>query len=481
MSIEQHADVDRRPDVAGVETRTVDHIPETERHGKSRNLFTIWFGSNIMMLTIATGVLATAVYGLPIWAAVVALAIGNVLGGVVMALHAAQGPQMGVPQMLQTRAQFGSYGSLLVVVIVVGMYVAFFASNAVLGGQALDGLLHIGTFWSTALIGAVSVVGVVFGYRLLHALGTVMTVVAGLVLVAVFVYIALGHTLPVGTMSSGTVTAAGFMSAVSVAALWQIAYAPYVSDYTRYLPKDTGVRPAFWATFLGCVLGSLVTMVLGAILGAAFPDLDTASGLVRLAPGIGGLALFAFGVGISVTNAMNLYCGSLAVITIGQTLFARWIPRAWTRSVVAVVLFVIALAIGAVGAGNFLVNLSAFMTLLLCVLIPWTAVNLVDYYAIRHGDYDVASLFRSDGGIYGRVNRNAVVCYVLGIVVQLPFINTAFFEGPVAVALGGIDISWVVGLAVICPLYFFLMRRRTAPRGALRERTVAPVTIGGAE
>ena len=31
-----------------VEKRTIDHIPVTERHGKARDLFTIWFGSNIM-------------------------------------------------------------------------------------------------------------------------------------------------------------------------------------------------------------------------------------------------------------------------------------------------------------------------------------------------------------------------------------------------------------------------------------------------
>lgn len=448
-----------RPDAAlGAETRTIDHIPENERHGKSRNLFTIWFGSNIMMLTIATGLLSTAVYGLPIWAAILAMAIGNVLGGVVMALHAAQGPQMGIPQMLQTRAQFGTWGSLLVVVIVVGMYVAFFASNAVLGGQALDGLVHIGTFWSTIVVGLISVVGVIYGYRLLHAFGTGMSIVAGLVLLTAFTYIIAAHTLPAAALSSGAVTPTGFMSTVSVAALWQIAYAPYVSDYTRYMPKNTGVRPAFWATFSGCVLGSFVTMVLGALVGAAFPKLDTASGLVQLVPGIGGLALLVFGVGISITNAMNLYCGSLAVITIGQTLLPKWIPRARTRSVVAVILAVIAVLIGFAGSGNFLTNLSNLMLLLLCVLIPWTAVNLVDYYLVRHGAYDIDALFRPDGGVYGRINRNAVACYVLGILIQLPFINTTFFEGPVAKALGGVDISWIVGLAVICPLYFALMR-----------------------
>ena len=51
-----------------VERRTIDHIPETERHGRARDLFTIWFGSNIMLLTVATGAVATAVYGLPVWA-----------------------------------------------------------------------------------------------------------------------------------------------------------------------------------------------------------------------------------------------------------------------------------------------------------------------------------------------------------------------------------------------------------------------------
>ena len=56
------------------------------------------------------------------------------------------------------------------------------------------------------------------------------------------------------------------------------------------------------------------------------------------------------------------------------------------------------------------------------------------------------------------MNRNAVICYVLGILVQLPFLSTAFYTGPIATALGGVDISWIVGLAVICPLYYALMK-----------------------
>ena len=121
-----------------IEDATIQPIPDADRHGKARDLFTIWFGSNIMVLTIVTGALATTVFAQPFWSAVVAIVIGNLVGAIFMALHSAQGPRLGVPQMVQTRGQFGSYGSLLVILIVVIMYVGFFASNLVLGGQSLS-------------------------------------------------------------------------------------------------------------------------------------------------------------------------------------------------------------------------------------------------------------------------------------------------------------------------------------------------------
>ena len=450
-----------------IEQRTIDHIPVTERHGRAWNLFTIWFGSNIMLLTVATGAVATAVYGLPVWAAIVSLMLGNVVGGVVMALHAAQGPQMGVPQMLQTRAQFGSYGSLLVVVLVILMYVGFFASNLVLGGQAVATLFGFSDNLAIVLIGVVSVVGAIVGYRLIHALAGVMSVVSGVVLVLAFIWVLGVNGMPGGTLTAGNFSWFGFFGTLSLAALWQIAYAPYVSDYTRYMPRDTGVRPAFWATYSGAVLGSLFPMILGALLGAALPDADTVGGLGQLTHGISTLVIAVFGIGIAATNSMNLYCGALSTITVGQTLFPRWLPRASSRAVVSAVLFLAALVMAIAGKDNFLVNFTNFMLLLLCVLVPWTAVNLIDYYAIKHGDYDIASLFERDGGVYGKLNGIAVACYVLGIAVQIPFLSTTLFTGPVAAKLQGVDISWIVGLAVICPLYYVLMKRagRVPPRG----------------
>jgi NCS1 family nucleobase:cation symporter-1 len=459
-----------------IERRTIEHIPLDERHGRARDLFTVWFGSNIMLLTIITGALSTTVFGLPLWAGAASVVLGNVIGAVVMALHAAQGPQMGVPQMLQTRAQFGSYGSLLVVVLVVFMYLGFFASNAVLGGQALAQVTGLPTNIAIVIIGLISVAATIVGYRLIHKVTAVLSVVAGGALIVAFVWMIGVNGVPAETWHSGGFTLAGFMATLSVAALWQIAYAPYVSDYTRYMPRDTGQRAAFWGTYSGCVLWSVLPMLLGVLVGAALPDDDTLDGLSTLTHGVSTGIFAIFAIGITATNAMNLYCGTLSTITVGQTFVPRWKAGASGRAVVSLVLFAITLVPALLSAEDFLANYANFLALLLCVLIPWTAVNLVDFYLLRHGDYDIDALFERDGGRYGQFNWIAIGCYFAGILVQIPFLSTTLFTGFIAESMGKVDISWIVGLAVICPLYYVLMK----PKVRAQMVAGAPLRTGSA-
>jgi NCS1 family nucleobase:cation symporter-1 len=235
------------------------------------------------------------------------------------------------------------------------------------------------------------------------------------------------------------------------------------------MPSDTGARPAFWASYSGSGLGSILPMLLGAMIGLAVGGDDVVTGLTTVTRGISVLVVVVFSVGIAATNAMNLYCGALSTLTVGQTLVPRWAPRAGSRTVIAIVLLAIALAGALLGQQNFLVNYENFISLLLYVLVPWTAVNLVDYYLVQHGDYAVDDFFRADGGRYGRVNWVAVGCYVFGILVQLPFVVTTLYTGPVGHALGDIDLSWIVGLVVVSPVYYFAAKRfrATASRPAV--------------
>ena len=460
----------QREQPARLEISTIQPIPREERHGTARDLFTVWFGSNLMLLTIVTGGLAVTVFGLPFGWAVTALAVGNLVGAVFMALHAAQGPTLGVPQMIQTRGQFGSLGSLLVVGIVIVMYVGFLASNLVMGGQALASLVSgASDVPGIALVGVLSVVAAIYGYDLIHAYTRWMTYISGAVLLLTVYWIVQVHGLPVDFLQRNDFNWRGFLGTVSAAALWQIAYAPYVSDYSRYMPESTGARPAFWASYWGCTLGSFLPMALGALIGLATPrGNNLIAGLAELTRGIAPLVLIVFSVGIAAANAINLYCGALSAMTFGQTLIPSWSPGPQARTVMALALFGLSLMGAILGKAEFLINYEHFILLLLYVLVPWTAINLVDYYLLRHGVYDVASFFRQDGGIYGRVNIAAVTCYGVGILVQIPFIASALYTGPIARAIGGIDLSWIVGLLVTSPAYYWLaLRSQTRAEAAL--------------
>ena len=460
-----------REQATRLEINTIQPIALDQRHGSAADLFTVWFGSNLMLLTIVTGGLAVTIFALPFGWAVAALVVGNLVGAVFMALHAAQGPTLGVPQMIQTRGQFGSIGSLLVVGIVIVMYVGFLASNLVLGGEALASAAPgVANTPGITLVAVLGVVAAIWGHDLIHAYARVMSWVAGLVLLLAFAWIVGVHGLPADFLSRNSVNAAGLLGTISAGALWQIAYAPYVSDYSRYMPRDTGARPAFWASYWGCSIGSILPMVLGAMIGLASDQKNLVSGLAVLTRGIAPLVLVVFAVGIAAANAMNLYCGALSTLTFGQTLFPRWRPGARARTITVVVLCGLSLAGALLGKDSFLDNYTDFILLLLYVLVPWTAINLVDYSLLRHGQYDVPSFFRQDGGIYGRVNAVAVQCYLIGILVQLPLVATPLYTGPLARAIGGVDLSWIVGLAVTGPAYYWLARRSQSRRDARLAR-----------
>lgn len=114
-----------------VERRSIDVVPDDERHGTAFSQFTLWLGANLQITAVVTGALAVVFGGDVVWS-VVGLLLGNLLGGAVMALHSAQGPKLGLPQMIQSRAQFGVRGAVVPLLLVILMYVGFFASGSVL-------------------------------------------------------------------------------------------------------------------------------------------------------------------------------------------------------------------------------------------------------------------------------------------------------------------------------------------------------------
>lgn len=446
-------------------------------------MFTIWFGTNIMVLSIVTGALATTVFGQPVWSAALAIVIGNLVGAIFMALHSAQGPTLGVPQMVQTKGQFGAWGSVLIVAVVVCMYLGFFISILVFGGESLASVVpQLGRSGGILILAAASLAAAIWGYSLIHTYARIMTVASGLVLALAFVWAFAVHPVPANFFHTSGATLAGFMGTVSAAAVWQIAYAPYVSDYSRYLPAGTGSKPAFWMSYWGTTTGSILPMFLGAGIGLLMPDADPVVALTKATAGVSVLVVAVFSIGVAATNAMNLYCSTLCTITIAQTFAPRYTARSRERARIATGLVVVSLAVALTMGTHFVNVYNNFLTLLLGSLVPWTAVNLVDFYLVRHGDYEVDDFFRADGGRYGLVNWPAVVCYLVGVAVQIPFmVIGTFYTGPIAKALGNTDISFIAGLLIVSPVYYLTVKaveRRKVRSGAAAVAFVPNTVIG---
>jgi NCS1 family nucleobase:cation symporter-1 len=195
---------------------------------------------------------------------------------------------------------------------------------------------------------------------------------------------------------------------------------------------------------------------------------------VKLATGsIGPLMLVLFLLSVISHNALNLYGAVLSLITLVQTFAYRWIPTAKSRAVLSVIVLA-ACCFAAVGASaNFIGHFVDMVLVLLVVLVPWTAINLIDFYAIHKGQYDIGSIFKVDGGIYGRYNPQALLAYAIGIVVQIPFMNTPLYVGPISEHINGADLSWLVGLLVTSPLYFWLASRDSAYKRRLSSGKLA--------
>jgi nucleobase:cation symporter-1, NCS1 family len=157
------------------------------------------------------------------------------------------------------------------------------------------------------------------------------------------------------------------------------------------------------------------------------------------------------------TMGLNAYSGMLTVVTALNSLFEM---HPTPRLRLAAILLVVAawLAVTFAITANAIVLLFATLTIMLYLLVPWTSVNLVDYFFVRRGRYAITHLFMPRG-IYGAWGARGLTAYMLGFIATLPFfVLPDIYTGPAARALGGVDIGWLVGLIVSGGTYFLLAR-----------------------
>ncbi|MFE3291755.1 purine-cytosine permease family protein [Rhodococcus sp. NPDC059234] len=452
------------------ERRTIDVVPDDERHGTPRSQFTLWFGANMQITAVVDGALAVVFGADALWA-ILGLLIGNVLGGTVMALHAAQGPRMGLPQMISSRAQFGIKGAVVPLVLVILMYLGFAATGTVLAGQAVNAALGIDNpTVGIVVFGLLTAFVAIAGYRLIHIVGRVATVVGviGFTYLAVRLFAEYDVAAAVGVKGFDIVT---FLLAISLGAGWQLTFGPYVADYSRYLPRETSERTTFWSTFLGSVIGSQWSMTFGALVAAVAGDafLGNQVGFLGELAGPAAIAFLVYlviVVGKLTVNVLNAYGGFMSILTTVTAFDGRSQISTRARTLYILGFIFVSMFIAIAASADFLDNFKNFVLMLLMVFTPWSAINLIDYYLVSKERIDIPALYDGNGR-YGDWNVPALACYVVGVVAQIPFLAQKMYTGPVTEWLGGADISWIVGIVLTAAIYYPVAKRTANPPTAM--------------
>src|SRR5580692_11190687 len=162
--------MEAKPSDRLIEKRSIDYVPIAERHGKVWHLWPVWFSGDAHLATVATGVVGVALGGNLVWMAI-AVTLGSAFGTFFMAFHSTQGPQLGLPQMIQSRPQFGYVGAMLVWGVALICYIGYNAFNDVLAAQAVHQLADTPFPGASATIIVFSIVAVslaAIGYDWIH-------------------------------------------------------------------------------------------------------------------------------------------------------------------------------------------------------------------------------------------------------------------------------------------------------------------------
>jgi NCS1 family nucleobase:cation symporter-1 len=444
---------------ATIEEIGIEHVPESKRHGTATRAFTVWFAANIGAAGFAIGILVVLGFGLTLAQALPILLISSLAGGLVLGLTAAMGPELGFPQMLISRSPFGRKGNYLPTGFNWISTIGWFTFNTIIGAMALQAIIpSFGlSIWIIMLM-LIQVIIAIFGHDMVHVFEKVMSVVLGLVFLAIFISTIpeLGSAfayMPPGASTAVSIGAIG--ATIAVAFSYVIAWAPYASDYSRYFPKKISkLRVALFA-MIGSAIGSFTVELLGAIVAAIMktPSVVTSnatlfSGIASHFGNVGTVMLAALAAGVVTANALNIYSNSLSALVL-DVKAKRWL----TVSIGGIIGFALAIAVGT----NFVADFENFLLVLDYWITPWIAIMLVDFFIAKR---TASTLNKKPRDFY----LPTLGIYLLSILLSAPFMWPSVicsasscavpFVGALAGIFGNADFSYFISFAIAGVAYF---------------------------
>jgi NCS1 family nucleobase:cation symporter-1 len=447
------ADFHYRDKIASVEPYGVDAIPDSERHGKAVSQFFIWFAAGMNFPIMVLGFSAVSL-GLSLTSAVTAIVVGSFVGSVVMGILSRMGGRLGVAQQIQARGPLGFVGNFIPVAYVnIFAGIGWAAVTVILGGQAAHALFPVIPFWLASLVlVALQLVVAVFGYNMIHYLERILAVVLffGFLLITV-VSVARGwqggfDSNPNASYWVGG--AGGWITFMGYFLSFLIAWWPFASDYSRYLPDEDHVSRAtgVW-TFAGNFISLSWLGTAGAILGGSAVSGETPIEVLHRLTGPFAIpALLTVLISSFSQNFLNVYGGAISVQTLR-------IPV--SRRTAVIIICAAAYVISLWADEGFEAKFKTFLFMGAYLIAPFGAILLLDYVLNhRHDRSKIAELYDSR-----RVLEWGFIAWVIGSLASLPFWQLSFYTGPIATAhpeWG--DLSYFIGFIAGAVAFALLYR-----------------------
>jgi purine-cytosine permease-like protein len=451
-------------EVFEIEVRGFDHIPEAERNMTLRQVDHLWVGNSLNLLSFALGSIAVTL-GLNLWLALAACIVGSLTyaytaSGSIVTVRA------GLPVSTLARAAFGIRGNLPNAFLSWVVSVAFEVINTVFGVDALLALFQVlgwndsgiagklvAVLLQLALCGGIAVLGhatMVWFQRIFAAL----VGIALLIVIAFTVGKVNGMSAAAPHSHLATTTGAAFLTAAAVIASNPISFLFNGPDWVRYLPSATPAQSIFRHVFLASYLPSLLMTMMGAFCATLGDMSDPVAGLKPFVPAwLFIVYIFAVVGGSLANNVPTYYSSGLALQAIGLKL------HRYSATIFDVVVSM-AITLYILFVQDFSTALNNFIALLVVWVGPFGGVWICDGF-LRRGKYDSGAIHSKERdasrywGWHG-VNPSGYIAMAAGMSVAAMTMRSPLYDGPIATALGGADLSWILGLPVSALSYLLL-------------------------
>lgn len=423
-------------------------VPDHLKTMRVDSVFWSHFSPNLGPGGWVTGALLISM-GLDFRTGVLAIVLGNIIGALPVALAASIGPATGLTQMEASRRALGRLGVRPPAFLNWIYCVGWDAVNNVPAATALIALLLMAgvstPFWlALGFLALVQMAASIYGHHVVQILQKYL----GALLLGTFLLMGCVQLMQGASIVSAhhPVRWQTFLLATGVLVSFNLSWASYSSDYTRYLPARTNPVKVVLLALAGLLGSAIPFQILGLLTASSVAEPSPTAVIASLqhAMGpVGAVALAAIALSSITGNAFNDNTASYSLISAGLR-----IPRVMAAILTAALGYVLAVA----GAGRYTALYTDYLLVTMYWIAPWVGIVLADWYC---GDRKVHAV--PPGWTYG-----ATIFVVTASLTIALFSTSTLYTGPVARWLNGADIGYYVGFFVAAGWYVLGMRTRAS-------------------